>query len=154
MTGCLKGTDAALFAAFEALGLQPKLRFVADTSCEVDDEEAPKKVLLDHTADLGSTEVDEVVSRLIEDERGIAIDDVDADSPDAAEMGKSKSDYYGYETLRVHWVTKMKALNTVRSGFVAYGNQAELSHLYLEACLVVIVGPVEDRKAVSTKLKV
>ncbi|KAI0806612.1 hypothetical protein C8Q74DRAFT_2855 [Fomes fomentarius] len=30
VTGCLKGTDAALFAAFEALELQPRLRFVTD----------------------------------------------------------------------------------------------------------------------------
>ncbi len=74
------------------------------------------------------------MSRLIEGERGTT--------------------YYGYETLPVHCVTEMKKLHEHRPiWFLAYGNQAVFSHLYLEACLVVIIGSVEDRKAVSQKLK-
>ncbi|KAI0806600.1 hypothetical protein C8Q74DRAFT_1223153 [Fomes fomentarius] len=92
VTGCLKGTDAALFAAFEALGLQPKLRFVSDPC----DDDTDPKILLDHLADLGSEEVGGVMSRLIKRERGIAIDNVDADSPDAAKMGETR---YGSETV-------------------------------------------------------
>ncbi len=84
------------------------------------------------------------MSRLIKRERGIAIDNVDADTgPDsgAAKMGEIR---YGSETvLPVYLVTETKNLNTVQSGYVSYGNEASLSHFYLEA-----------RKAVSNELRV
>ncbi|TFY64815.1 hypothetical protein EVG20_g5823 [Dentipellis fragilis] len=41
---------------------------------------------------------------------------------------------------RVNWVTGMKVLSRVKSPYMAYGNQAELSYAYGDVCLIVRLG--------------
>ena len=125
----LKGSDAALFGACKALGLEPKLRFVV--------EEEDSTVLLDHTVDLGDVEVEDPFSELLENGVVIAKANAQGDALEDADP----------DTLRVHWVTEMNKLNTVESTYISYGNQAVLSHIYLKACLVVEIKSAEDRKA-------
>ena len=46
----------------------------------------------------------------------------------------------------VFWVTKLGELNKLASTFISYGNGAVLTHLYMVACLLVDIGPVEKRQ--------
>ena len=127
----LKGSDAALFEACEALGLDPKLRFVV--------KQEYSTILLDQIVDtsLGEIGVDDTLLALLEN--GIVIAEVSAEGDPLEEADSG--------TTGVHWVTEMNQLNTVESTFISYGNEAILTHAYLKACLVVEVNSAGDRKA-------
>jgi hypothetical protein len=46
----------------------------------------------------------------------------------------------------IHWVTDVGSFSSVKTDYIAYGNEASLGCLYGDVCLVLRVGPMENRK--------
>ncbi|PSR70916.1 hypothetical protein PHLCEN_2v13230, partial [Hermanssonia centrifuga] len=67
--------------------------------------------------------------------------------PGAADGGPKKMSRYPYREVDVElqWVTSLTELNIQKSSFIAYGNQAELSHAYGHIALIVRVGKLGAR---------
>ncbi|RDX43508.1 hypothetical protein OH76DRAFT_1410028 [Lentinus brumalis] len=132
----LKGSDLALYDACDALGLEPKLKFISET----DD----KPVLLDRAVQLSVMEIEDPEGTMLREHNGVVVEEVGADfEPSEEDIGKS--------VRPVHWVTRVGAINKLASTYIHYGNEGVLSHLYMTPCLTVEVGPVGARQTSRAK---
>ena len=151
----LKGSDAALFAACDELGVQPRLRLVCKQFAFDDDES--DEVMLDRMLELGDY-VENADVDLQERGGGLRVISYtftgNAGRPWASGNGKydhSTSEYVeGYGSanasdLTVHWLTEAGSEDGPRSAYLAYGNEACLEWLYTGVCLLAKIGPYGRR---------
>ena len=151
----LKGSDAALYQAWTALGLEPKFRLVSEHD-----------IVLDHMVNLvGWGMVDIVEETLIRRHNGVGMksrmfsgeDGALWRDPDERDEGHrdndrddwdSESDDYvvglGGRPLTVHWVTNPDWKDGPRSDYLYYGNEASLGYFWTTVCILVDVPGFED----------
>ncbi|KAI0355264.1 hypothetical protein OH77DRAFT_1403697 [Trametes cingulata] len=124
----LKGTDAALYHACERLGLNPRLRLIT--------EDYDEPIILDHIGCFGG-EVESPMRELLECEGGVILEDMesitesDTEDDEPRRSGSGSDD----ERLRVCWVTPMNEWNRTSTSYLAYGNEASMSYMYVSVCL-------------------
>jgi hypothetical protein len=125
--GRLKGTDAAIKRACDSLSITNAVHAVYRG-----DDGA---VLLDHFAMLGDEEIDsDMVDYLKENEDGLVI----YDSPGE----RSSAEVDGTPII---WVKPLAKTNPFSTSYIHYGNEATLSFVYGEICLVATVPPAKER---------
>ncbi|KAI0643322.1 hypothetical protein C8Q79DRAFT_172047 [Trametes meyenii] len=149
LRGWLKGADAALFRACEALSLEPLLRLVHEGS-----ERDTKKLiiledLVDHVSDDWSVD-----NHLMYNAGGVRVFRKYFYPEPRAEKRRRTVRYPGPESRRrpfvaVHWVTERAEVNVMRQDFLAYGNEAYNDSLYVLVSLFVDVGPAGNRADIS-----
>ena len=64
---------------------------------------------------------------------------------DDHDCGHDHDRYEGYPKIMAYWMTHTEKWNGLASHYVAMGNEASLEHLYARICLLVEVGPPEQR---------
>ena len=141
----LKGGDDALFGACMALGLKPCLRIVISG--------VRQDVLLDRMTDLDGETYGFSVEMAVMDEQKNAQfldntffgEDPNGHCDDDHDCGHDHDLYEGYPKIMVYWMTHTEKWNGLASHYVAMGNEASLEHLYARICLLVEVGPPEQR---------
>ncbi|KAI0369404.1 hypothetical protein BV20DRAFT_946141 [Pilatotrama ljubarskyi] len=154
----LKGSDAALYHACSALGLNPRLRLIARTNG------GWLPVMLGRMAPFQDSEVD--------DEEGLILSSEDAEAYKDTEFAFSGEDV-GDELRRsceegyrgatqaaldryeercgkahpIYWVAKCEPGDNpvTAQPYVSYGNEASLFYLYVSVCLVADVAVPEKR---------
>lgn len=111
-----KGRDAVLERALRAAGLQPSSRIIYD-------QEEYGKIMLPSVFH-GDYETEDLVSDMLEYYDGIVVESGDPE-------------YETKATVEMCWVTPLSTFSKVGSEYIAYGNQASLSTIYGNICLVV-----------------
>jgi len=138
----LKGSDATLMQACRALGLTCILKV-----CYQDFDAV---ALCDYVPDLDGDYVEDSLWSYLKDQGGervmLANSDFDKGVKEAEEIDlENGDDDDDDESPRfdafVHWVTKQTPHNAFESHYIAYGNEAHVSHGYGRVCLIVSVGP-------------
>ncbi|KAI9066903.1 hypothetical protein FKP32DRAFT_1684193 [Trametes sanguinea] len=142
----LKGCDATLYEACQALGLQPRLRFFMDDLYEAED-----KFLFDDISVLSDTPHDGCPYGIFETEKGVTyVRDGTLGEDDEDDAARKRSPWRP-EAHPVYWVTPRNDLNEARWPFVGYGNQASLSYEYISVCLTVDAPPFSERVKAFTE---
>ncbi|TFK90703.1 hypothetical protein K466DRAFT_484250 [Polyporus arcularius HHB13444] len=141
LRGWLKGSDAALFRALQALSLdpQPWLLCQSDSYCIT--------VMVDHMVRLGYCEEDECYA-LLNHHGGVRV--VEKNSDGTVKPSKGDEDYEAYgpengKEVGVFWVTEYGKNNTIGSEYTAYGNEPTTAYMYMVVSLLVDIGPAGDR---------
>ncbi|KII95437.1 hypothetical protein PLICRDRAFT_150145 [Plicaturopsis crispa FD-325 SS-3] len=138
----LKGADAEISRACAQLGLHVSVKVVYAEGSYM---ENPGLVMLDSVLDTEySGQIDcDITEMLVEDYQGERI----AKPGGATDLEQDEED----EGSRpVRWVTNLTKFSTVKSDYVAYGNEAQLDCVYGDICLIVEVGGFGDRATVSS----
>ncbi|KAI0715752.1 hypothetical protein C8T65DRAFT_694585 [Cerioporus squamosus] len=139
LPGWLKGSDAALYEAAEALGLTPML--------QVSTHKREQTILLDRSVQLENWELnDSEVAQKLQKLGRVVVNDAEY-SYSELEMQERVTWVTGsaeYDIVEDYGKTSRKP-NQFSSQYVAYGNEASLGHLYMMACLTVRVGPAGKR---------
>ncbi|TFK66432.1 hypothetical protein BDN72DRAFT_823423 [Pluteus cervinus] len=123
----LKGSDALLKHVCDTLSLSITLEVVLKSS------EEPCLVLVPEALDFSGTEVDSSWEWFLSDKGAKKV--YDWESPHTS---------WRYETIM--WITPPTVFPTYDSPYVAYGNEAVLSHVYGDICLVARLGPINRRE--------
>ncbi|KAJ7760682.1 hypothetical protein DFH07DRAFT_1059997 [Mycena maculata] len=161
----LKGSDARIRTVSENVGLATAVKMLYNTGenskygrpgCDV---LADDVLNTDHVYAEGDDELEDAIEQegtilAREEERARELNEAAIEK-----MKRSYGDYYDTalreiesarqqkppkETVPVHWVTKITALNRVGSHYIAYGNEASLGHVYGNAALFVRVPAFGD----------
>lgn len=125
----LKGSDAAIYQACEALHLNASLRAIHEMTGNY-------PIICKSTIDsydvklANSYESDELESYLLEECRGVWLESTMSGG------------------LKVHWATQ-PATNRFGQDYVACGNEAYLDTVYYRLCLVIKIPSAEKRTAIS-----
>ena len=130
VNGCLKGSDAVIKRVCTDLALNASLKIMYSDNNQY---RGTTVVMVDNIVDLsdmGAVE-DDVPGLIQRYYKGVVVVDQDRE--------------YGV-TEEIHWVTPMTTQTSVKSEFVAYGNQAEMGYLYGNVCLIVDVGKPGQRE--------
>lgn len=145
----LKGSDALLLQICREFSLEANLMiFYPDT------DGGSLGVLLEHPPTLDMS-MDKTVEDALSDNPGLGfVESVAApiDEP-AKDDTEEDEDDHGYSDT-VHWVTDAAADHSrLETGYVAYGNDACMSYVYGNVCLVVTIGPHGKRETQKTPPK-
>ncbi|KAI0355266.1 hypothetical protein OH77DRAFT_1425348 [Trametes cingulata] len=165
----LKGSDAALYQACEELGLNPRLRLIAEAGPNYipvmlnrmvtygdepvsDDEEAllgDKDVQMYEDKEFQFADDDNRVEDDEDDHNGSEADKDDGDKDGDTSSIDSYEKQYG-RRIPIYWVTKCEEGKSPGTShqYVSYGNEASTSYLYVSVCLVAEVESPEKRKLV------
>ncbi|RPD54608.1 hypothetical protein L226DRAFT_514969 [Lentinus tigrinus ALCF2SS1-7] len=151
LRGWLKGSDAALLRALQALSLDPLLRLISrDAKYHID-------VMLDRMLSLGNlyNEPSELCLMLLRHIGGIRLVEMNFDGTPNNRFSHHLK-YVRYEleeatSAQVYWVTKCGDVkgNLIGSQYTAFGNEPTTAYLYLTPSLFVDVGPAGDRANVA-----
>ena len=152
LRGWLKGSDAALFRALQALSLDPLPRLLCES------KELYLTVMTDRVIRIGCTyEDDECLALLSDYLGGIYLTEMNPDGTPKPSKGLTDKTYMSYyhddvkedtkhaKRMGVYWVTECVKSNSIGSEYVAHGNAAEAGYLYLTPSLFVDIGPAGDR---------
>ncbi len=142
LRGWLKGSDAALFRALQALSLDPLPWLI----CQSEDY-SDITVAMDHMVNLGYSEDDECYT-ILRDHEGVRVVEKKADGTvKPSEVDEEFEDYFaeGVRSVGVFWVTKYGKNNSICSEYTAYGNEPTTAYVYMMVSLLVDVGPAGDR---------
>ncbi len=143
LRGWLKGSDAALFRALQALSLDPLPWLICQS-----EEFSDVAVAVDHMVSLGRTEEDECYM-ILRDHNGVRVVEKKADGTLKAYEGNELYEDYlpkGVRTVGVFWVTKFGESNSISSEYTAtYGNEPTTAYVYMVVSLLVDIGPAGDR---------
>lgn len=123
---CLKGTDAAILRACNSLSLTSEIKAVYR------DESDDRAVLFDEFASIGTDTIDEGITNYLKE------------FPNSKEIYSPWDKpllrrHFGDNKIPIAWVKPLQRVNSFRSPYVYYGNNASLDYLYGEVCLVVMV---------------
>lgn len=163
LEGWMKGGDAALLSALRSRGLRPVLRILYEDENEYDDYVFP--TLLDRipVVDWAAEEqVDYLMLRQFHATRMYRVDlfaKPVQDPPVAGRQARQRryvtqadEERYGpSKSATVHMLTDVTSINSIKSAFIAYGNEAGLNLVYMSVCLIVDVGPAGTRDQVDVK---
>ena len=131
IAGCLKGTDAAIKRACDSLSIPITIKAVY--------RDEYGAILLDHFADFGYRQIDDsLLAYLKENENGLVIYNFGGRPPE--EFRDNDNDTYP-----IIWVKPLAKTNPFSSSYISYGNEATLSYVYGEICLVATVPPADKR---------
>ncbi|KAL7282826.1 hypothetical protein ACG7TL_002239 [Trametes sanguinea] len=141
----LKGSDAALYQACEALGLYPRLRLFMEED-EGDFMSDSMQRLAENTYD--RCEYFDVYRGVVkfEDER-LSDDSESADGSDDWSLYKPTPSPSDHPPMPVYWVTQRNSQNATSQAYVSYGNEACLSHFYVQVALVADAKASRERLA-------
>ncbi|RDX45926.1 hypothetical protein OH76DRAFT_914858 [Lentinus brumalis] len=143
LRGWLKGSDAALFRALQALSLDPLPWLICQS-----EEFSDVAVAVDHMVSLGRTEEDECYM-ILRDHNGVRVVEKKADGTLKAYEGNELYEDYlpkGVRTVGVFWMTKFGESNSISSEYTAtYGNEPTTAYVYMVVSLLVDIGPAGDR---------
>lgn len=130
LMGCLKGSDAFIFKICSQLSLKASLKVVYK---EVD-EWADKCVMVNHVVELDDEPMENGFVAVLEDQYdGRVVHSLGQPAPEDCDL-----------PVEVYWVTKMTTF-TIEDKFVAWGNEPSMGHCYGNICLIVRVGPANER---------
>jgi hypothetical protein len=151
----LKGNDAVVYQNMRALGFDPVLYMYYDGDGDEDGDEdsdedgddgdnseyrnSLKGVMVDtlvHFCDSYTEE--ESVLDIVQGRGGIPVHQEDGDVSDLKNPEP------------VEWVTPLTTYNRKQDAFATYGNQAALSWVYGDVCMIVRIGKAGDRLAFPT----
>jgi len=137
----LKGSDAVIKRVCDRLGLDISLKAIYQ---EKNDYLREYAAMLDEIVEVPYKEEveDNVITLLQQDNRGKLIYDTGTKAP---------TDYRGRQigdSVNVMWVTPLTKNAHFQSPYVRYGNQATLSYVYGDVCLIVKVKEWDKRKEV------
>ncbi|XP_055332138.1 uncharacterized protein LOC129584061 [Paramacrobiotus metropolitanus] len=145
--GRLKGNDAVMERVCEQLGVPIELKIFTRT-WNIEGEpsggypDSEMEVLTDKVIDF--SEKQEVPSHemtnMLREEGAVFLPHVHRRY---ARAGAATDDPEAKN--RIHWITEVTKHNTIKTEYVAYGNQSELDHLYGSICLIAKIGPVGKR---------
>ena len=125
--GSLKGTDAAIKRACDSLSLTNEVRAVY----RCDDG----AVLLDHFADLGDGEIDSAMDDYLKkNEHGLVV-------YESLESRYKRNE----DGALIVWIKPLAKTNSFSTSYIHYGNEATLSCVYGEICLVASVPAAAER---------
>ncbi|KIM74880.1 hypothetical protein PILCRDRAFT_692568, partial [Piloderma croceum F 1598] len=155
LIGCLKGNDAIIQKVCSQLSLQTMLRVIYGDEAG---DEGPYFVMVKDIVDYSeNVQVDMGIGGIMteyEEGKRVAITGPIADEA-------AKRSYYGHdldnqpedvsedEHVDVDWVTDLTKLTVATTSYVAYGNDAQMDFMYGNVCLLVHVGPPEDRTEIA-----
>ncbi|OSC96840.1 hypothetical protein PYCCODRAFT_1481692 [Trametes coccinea BRFM310] len=122
----LKGSDAALYQACEALGLSPRLRLFM--------EEDEGDFMFDSMQRLAENTYD-------------SDDSESADGSDDWSPYKRTPPASDNPPMPVYWVTQRNSQNATSQAYVSHGNEACLSHFYVQVALVADAKASRERLA-------
>ncbi|PPQ73416.1 hypothetical protein CVT26_015767 [Gymnopilus dilepis] len=143
----LKGSDAAIDRICQDMSLMTSLKALhvytpeyqgptsalVDTFLELENYQYEGDELMELFKEHGATFVYSFPEKI----RG-GDDDSDDESDD-------ESDGPGF--VPIFWIKQGNACNSVEQPYMAYGNQAELDHIYVELCLVAEIKPFTERNS-------
>jgi hypothetical protein len=149
----LKGSDAAVYQIMCALGFNPVLYmyYAAERTHQDDPPQGREGVMVDKLIKFGESYDNDEESDLgiVRREGGI---------PVRQSGGVSKNGCYYRDELEdpepLEWVTPLTAHNLRQDALMVYGNDAELSWVYGDVCMVVRIGKAGDRLAFPTVAEV
>ncbi|KAI0668259.1 hypothetical protein C8Q78DRAFT_980479 [Trametes maxima] len=150
LRGWLKGADAALFRACDALSLEPLLRLLHE-GCE---QGTKRLIILKDLVD-GVPDDCSIDSHLMYNADGVRAFRKYFHPEPCAEKRRRTVQYSGSASRRrrpfvaVHWVTERVRANVMKQDFLAYGNEAYNDSLYVLVSLFVDVGPAGNRADIS-----
>ncbi|KAF7300610.1 Fe2OG dioxygenase domain-containing protein [Mycena chlorophos] len=159
----LKGADARMHSAASRAGLETSLQLVYEIDDKDDDYDSMCQVALSkviNTEHMWSEgrETEKAIRRVgkvlryasrrelgnVERDGSVHLDDSDTDSD---ESGSEADPEVPAGKTAVHWVTELTEMNRARSGYVAMGNEAHLTHHYGDAALFVRFPAASKRQA-------
>ncbi|KAK7687692.1 hypothetical protein QCA50_008908 [Cerrena zonata] len=135
----LKGGDALLMQVCRDLSLDASLRALY-YSCEDYDFEKPDDILVDRIPNLQGYYIDSISAALVDE------------CPGALRVARSLSiDFDDRESeidpdIIIKWVVRDRKNGEVTQDIVTYGNEPSMDKVYGEVCLIVAVGPPQDRR--------
>ncbi|KAJ7675293.1 hypothetical protein B0H17DRAFT_946090 [Mycena rosella] len=133
----LKGSDARIRTISARAGLATHVKILYNNGGRYDNE-----LLVDHVLNLEN--VDEQYGRSVHEElqsEGVILQH--AEERDSEDGGMYYGvEEYNQESVPVHWVMQITTLNCVGSGYLAYGNESSIGHVYGNAALFVSVPAV------------
>ncbi|EJF57978.1 hypothetical protein DICSQDRAFT_68006 [Dichomitus squalens LYAD-421 SS1] len=138
----LKGSDAVLYKAWTAMGMEPKFRLVSEHD-----------IVLDHMVNLADWGQVECVERaLLKRHDGLVLKSKVFSGKDGAlwregdkyEDGDEYEGEIGGNSLTVYWVTNPSG-GGPRSDYLHYGNEASLGYFWTRVCILVDVPGVDER---------
>lgn len=136
---CLKGGDAIIQSVCRQLSLQTSLRVIYR------DERYEEFVMVDDLVDFKHYgEVYSLNEALGERKGGRRIH---VTGPVLDQLTQPQESEFDEEDPKVTWVTDLTDFTRAKAAYVAYGNEANLRYTYGNVCLIVNVGPPDDRTA-------
>jgi hypothetical protein len=134
--GLLKGSDATVYRAVRALGIEPVLYLYYESELY----------------DSGFVEAG-LIDRVIETEAGVVTNSfmeelLKKDGGFAIRLEGAWGEPVVHEAL--HWVTPVTTFNRQSSACAAYGNESSLGLAYGDECLIVCLGKAGERLAYLT----
>lgn len=127
---CLKGIDAVIFKVCQELGLDAHVNmFYSTYECGLllDHEPQVDQLMLDY---------DESISKSLRENEGAQV----------VENYGSRRRHYAVD-FEVLWATKRTSFNQIKAPYAAYGNSVSTEYVYGQFCIIVHIGPVENRAA-------
>jgi hypothetical protein len=139
----LKGSDAVVYQSVRALGYEPVL-------------------YLYYEGQYNQLNQDMIVDKVINFPDQVYEDEQDFESLVLQEGGifasqegdEIESDPQFGTPEQIEWVTPVSEFNRQKDGFISYGNDASLTWVYGDVCLVVRIGKVGDRLGYPTVVEV
>lgn len=146
----LKGSDEVIKIACTELGLRISLKaIIVDDTDSWGRPHKPRYVMISRPIpDMSDAQVEDLLEFLL-DIGGQLIHSIDEDPPKVYEEEVYSRDATGTRSKEVAWITPLTEYSTLRSEYLAYGNEPTVSHLYMDLCLMASIGPADDRENVN-----
>nr|VWP02668.1 Oligopeptide transporter OPT-like protein [Ganoderma boninense] len=147
----LKGSDAVLFAACEALEVAPRLRLVSEgldkeialeEMVELDMFGEDMETVETRLCDYSYCRTDVLRSLVFTGDTGEPWTETETETRDEEDVREER---YEKDKLTVHWITDGGNTGQVCSPYLTYGNEPSLNWLYMRVGLLVMVGPYGQR---------
>lgn len=134
----LKGSDAIIKRACKQLSLDVSLKVIYR-----DNDIRSVDIMTDRFANLSKHSHVESVLEVLTQKKygGVLVQYVGQPVVERREWDRTVGDVVLMKTLEVFLVTKVTKVTSFKTEFIAYGNEAELAHLYGKVCLIARVGP-------------
>ncbi|KZT24032.1 hypothetical protein NEOLEDRAFT_1135544 [Neolentinus lepideus HHB14362 ss-1] len=131
MQDSLKGSDAVLMKVSRELSLHTSLKLIYARRAMVDELQPINSDCLDC----------DYPDCLLQEAAYLVQDGIKLMNKPPREVLRSDSDVEEFPNERMYGVTNMSDFNTFAQPYVAYGNDAQLTFVYGNVCLLVRVGP-------------
>ncbi|KAJ3015889.1 hypothetical protein NUW54_g928 [Trametes sanguinea] len=144
----LKGSDASLYEACQALDLSPRIRLFMYMPLR---DGYQDMFLFDHLAFLDYNPWNGSPYGIFHTEKGVTLvkdGRLEGDTMDpraAGDVPHNAGAPDQPEARHVYWVTPRNVLNKTRWPYVGFGNEASLEYEYVQVCLILEVAPVSER---------
>ncbi|KAK7687696.1 hypothetical protein QCA50_008912 [Cerrena zonata] len=136
----LKGGDALLMQVCRDLSLDASLRVLYPSYGSYYYGEKPDDILVDRIPDLQGYYIDSVSKTLVDE------------CPGALRVAQSlfinldRRHSESYPDIVIEWVVRDRKNGKVSQDIVTYGNEPSMRGVYGDVCLIVAVGPPQDRR--------